>query len=220
MNYELARRHMIEQQLRPWEVLDPAVVETLYADRREEFVPPAQRAFAFADIALPLGAEGAVMLPPKLEAHCLQALALTPADRVLEVGTGSGHMAALIAARAREVYSVEIDPRLAEQARANLRRAAIANAQVEIGDGLAGLPDHAPFDAILVSGGVAEIPAALIEQLAIGGRLLAFVALPEKAPVMVLRRVQRTSAEVLVHEDLMETAVPMLKAPSRRRFVF
>ncbi|MCX8017464.1 MAG: protein-L-isoaspartate O-methyltransferase [Rhodocyclaceae bacterium] len=220
MNHELARRHMIEQQLRPWEVLDPAVVATLYADRREDFAPSGQKTFAFADIALPLGVADAVMLPPKLEAHCLQALELKPGERVLEIGTGSGHMAALLAARAQEVWSVEIEPALAEQARANLRHAGVSHVHVEIGDGLNGLPDHAPFDAIMVSGGVIEVPTALTDQLAVGGRLLAFLAPPDRAPVMTLSRITRVRADALVREDLLETSVPLLRQPPRRRFVF
>lgn len=218
MNYELARHHMIEQQLRPWEVLDPGVVELLYADRREDFVPAAYRALAFADVAIPLGG-GAEMLPPKLEAHALQALAVQPHERVLEIGTGSGHMAALLAARAAEVWSVEIDPALAEQARANLARRGIGNVHVEVGDGLLGLAARAPFDAIMVSGGVTEIPAVLLEQLKVGGRLLAFVAPAGMAPMMAMRRLTRTDAAVL-SEDLMETVVPALQQAAPRRFSF
>lgn len=219
MNYEIARRHMIEQQLRPWEVLDPVVVDTLYADHREEFVPAAHRALAFADIEIPLG-QGAVMLPPKLEAHVLQALAVQPHESVLEIGAGSGHMAALLAARAREVWSVEIDPDLAAQARANLARRGIANVEVVVGDGLAGAPRPEPFDVIVVSGGVSAIPAVLVDQLKDGGRLLAFVALPDSAPLMAMRRLTRVGAAAVTTEDLMETVVPPLRQPAPARFAF
>jgi protein-L-isoaspartate(D-aspartate) O-methyltransferase len=216
MNFEVARYHMIEQQLRPWDVLDPAVVSVLYADRREDFVPAAYRSLAFADADIPLGG-AATMLPPKLEAHALQALALKPHERVLEIGAGSGHMAALLAACAREVWSVEIDPALAEQARANLARRGIANVHVETGDGLAGLAARAPFDAIMVSGAVREIPAALIDQLAVGGRLLAFVG---AAPLIAMRRITRSGPEAVFAEDLMETVVPELQHAPAPQFVF
>jgi protein-L-isoaspartate(D-aspartate) O-methyltransferase len=219
MNYEQARRNMIEQQLRPWEVLDAGVVELLYADRRENFVPAAQRALAFADVALPLS-PAAAMLPPKLEAHCVQALALKPHERALEIGTGSGHMAALLAARVKEVWSVEIDPQLAAAARTNLANAGIDNVQVEVGDGLAGLPAQAPFDVILVSGGVRAVPAALLDQLAVGGRLLAFVALAGQEPLLAMRLYTRTAADVVANEDLMETVVPFLQQPAGERFAF
>lgn len=219
MNYEQARRNMIEQQLRPWEVLDPSVIELLYADRRENFVPASQRALAFADVALPLSSD-AVMLPPKLEAHSIQALAPKPHERALEVGTGSGHMAALLAARVEEVWSVEIDPQLAATARANLANAGIDNVHVEVGDGLAGLVAHAPFDVIVVSGGVRQVPAALLDQLAVGGRLLAFVCLPGQEPLMSMRLITRTASDVLASKDLMETVVPLLRQPAAPRFVF
>jgi protein-L-isoaspartate(D-aspartate) O-methyltransferase len=219
MNYEQARRNMIEQQLRPWEVLDAGVVDLLYADRRENFVPAAQRALAFADVALPLS-PAAAMLPPKLEAHCVQALALKPHERALEIGTGSGHMAALLAARVKEVQSVEIDPQLAAAARANLANAGIDNVQVEVGDGLAGLASHAPFDVIVVSGGVQAVPAALLEQLAVGGRLLAFVALAGQEPLLAMRLITRTAADVVTSEDLMETVVPFMQQPAAPRFAF
>lgn len=219
MNYETARYHMIEQQLRTWNVLDRNVVDTLYADRREEFVPAAHRALAFADIDIPLG-HAAVMLAPKFEARALQALDLQPHELVLEVGTGTGHMAALLAARAETVWSVEIDPALAEQAKANLARRGIDNVEVLVGDGLAGLPAQAPFDAILLSGGVTSVPATLLEQLKVGGRLVAFVAPAAIAPVMILRRLTRHSATTVTTEDIIEATVPPLRQPAAARFTF
>lgn len=206
MNYELARHHMIQQQLRTSEILSTPVVDMLYADRREHYVPAPYRALAFADVAIPLG-HGASMLTPKLEARILQVAALKRGDRVLEIGAGSGHMAALLAEQAQQVWTIEIDPELAQQARANLDNDNVANVTVETGDGLAGLPAHAPYDFILMSGGVVEIPAALLAQLKVGGRLLAFVG---TAPVMALRQVTRQSESAYVSADLLETAVPML----------
>jgi protein-L-isoaspartate(D-aspartate) O-methyltransferase len=220
MNYELARHHMIQQQLRTAEVLSTPVVDLLYADRREEYVPAAYRALAFADIAIPLG-HGAALLTPHLEARLLQEMKLQRGDRVLEIGAGSGHMAALMAEQAQQVWSMELDPEIAALARANLERDGVANVAVEVGDGLAGLPAHAPYDCIVVSGGVAEIPAALLAQLKVGGRLLAFVALAGKEPVMALRRVERRAEDVYASTDLMETAVPMLQnAGGAKPFVF
>ena len=219
MNFELARHNMIEQQLRPWLVVDPVVIDQLYADRREDFVPDAYRALAFADVEIPIG-PGASLLAPKLEGRILQALAVQPQERVLEIGAGSGHMAALLAARAKEVWSVEIDPAIAAIARANLGRTDLENVHVEIGDGLAGLAAHAPYDAIVVSGGVSEIPQALIDQLAVGGRLIAFVTLPDQAPTMALRMLARVGADAMASEDVLETIVPMLKQSPAKRFVF
>jgi protein-L-isoaspartate(D-aspartate) O-methyltransferase len=224
MNYETARYHMIEQQLRTAEVLTPDVVAQLYADRRENYVPAAYRALAFADIAIPLdGESGAAMLTPKLEARLLQAAALQGGERVLEIGAGSGHMAALLAERAAQVWTVEIDPALAERARANLANDGVANVTVETGDGLAAASPaaaQAPFDLIVVSGGVAEVPAALLAQLKDGGRLFAFVAPAGIAPLMVLRRMTRHGEGVVSTEDLLETGVPMLRQPAATRFVF
>ncbi|MFN4148325.1 MAG: protein-L-isoaspartate O-methyltransferase family protein [Rhodocyclaceae bacterium] len=219
MNFELARHHMIEQQLRPWCITDPEVIEQLYADRREDFVPEAYRALAFADVEIPLG-HGATMLRPVLEGRILQALAGVPLRRVLEVGTGSGHMASLLAQRAQEVWTIEIEPALAEMARANLERAEIDNVHVETGDGLAGLRDHVPYDAIVLSGGVREIPQALLDQLADGGRLVAFVPLSGKEPLMAMRVLKRNAADAMSSEDVLETIVPMLKQPAVNGFVF
>lgn len=220
MNHELARHHMIQQQLRTAEVLTADIVELLYADRREEYVPAAYRALAFADIGIPLGqgAAAATMLTPKLEARLLQEARLQRHERVLEIGTGSGHMAALLAEQSQQVWTVEIDAALAAFARANLDKNGVANVTVELGDGLAGLPAHAPYDCIVVSGGVAEIPAALLAQLKVGGRLFAFVG---AAPVMALRRVTRQTEEAYMTEDLLETVVPLLQhSAAPRHFLF
>ena len=174
MNFEQARFNMIEQQLRPGRVLDPDVLDMLFVVKREEFVPPVHRRLAFADTQIPLdGDAGACMFAPIVEALALQALAMKRHENVLEVGTGSGYMAALLGAHADHVWSVEIDPQLADTARENLRRAGVTNVTVEPGNGLAGLPAHAPFDAIMVSGAVTEVPSALLDQLKPGGRLLA-----------------------------------------------
>lgn len=220
MNFETARHHMIQQQLRTCERMSPDTVDMLYANRREHYVPAAMRSFAYADVAIPLSPTAA-MLTPKLETRLLQEAQLQAGETVLEVGTGSGHMAALLAERAAQVWTIEIDAALAETARANLAADGVANVTVETGDGLAGLSSHAPYDCIVVSGGVAEIPAALLSQLKVGGRLFAFVALAGKAPVMTLRRVVRVAADTYSETDLLETAVPMLQGgESARKFLF
>ena len=140
MNFEQARFNMIEQQVRPGKVLNLDVLDLLYVVKREEFVPPEYRRLAFADTQIPLGgAAGACMFAPRVEAHALQALAMKKHENVLEVGTGSGYMAALLGAHADHVWSVEIDPQLAETARANLQRAGATNVSVAVGNGLAGL---------------------------------------------------------------------------------
>jgi protein-L-isoaspartate(D-aspartate) O-methyltransferase len=222
MNYEKARHNMIEQQLRTAEMLSARVVDLLYADQRENYVPEAYRALAFTDCAIPLGPKDAVMLTPKLEARILQTADLQRSDRVLLIGTGSGHMAALLAEQAQQVWSVEIDPALAERARNNLVNDGVANVAVEVGDGLGELPaavaKHAPFDFILITGGVAEIPAALLSQVKVGGRLLAFVG---TSPVMKLRLVTRETEEAYSSSDLLETDVPLLQNGSAtERFSF
>jgi protein-L-isoaspartate(D-aspartate) O-methyltransferase len=186
-------------------------------------VPAQYRALAFTDIAIPLQQDGdsAVMLTPKLEARLLQAAGLKRSDHVLEVGAGSGHLAALLAEQAQQVWTVEIDPTLAERARSNLHTDGVGNVSVVVGDGLAGLAEHAPYDCIVVSGGVAEIPAALLSQLKVGGRLFAFVALAGMAPVMALRQVTRQAAEAFVSVDLLETHVPLLQnAGAAQAFTF
>ncbi len=174
MNFEQARFNMVEQQLRPGKVLDPDVLDMLFMVKREEFVPPAHRRLAFADTQIPLGGDaGARMFAPIVEALALQALAMKKHENVLEVGTGSGYMAALLGAHADHVWSVEIDPQLAAAAVENLRRAGVTNVSVEVGNGLPGLPAHAPFDAVMVSGAVAKVPQVLLDQLKPGGRLFA-----------------------------------------------
>lgn len=213
---DAARFNMVEQQVRPWEVLDYRVLDVLHHSRRELFAPPAHRALAYADTALPLG-HGASMWTPKLEAHALQALNLRGGERVLEVGTGSGHMAALMAAIAAQVSTVEIVPALVMQARDHLRAAGIANVSVHEGNGLDGLPGDAPFDAILLSGSVSVVPRVLLEQLKTSGRLFAIVG---DAPAMRAVRMTRVAPDAWRTEGLFETQTPRLVEPSMSRFAF
>ena len=207
MNIEQARFNMIEQQIRPWEVLDQAVLSLLAIVKREDFVPPACRALAFFDTEVPLP-DGQSMLAPKVEARLLQALHLARHERVLEVGAGSGYMAALLAHRAQQVISLEIRPALAALAAANLRHAGIANATVREADGVLGLAAEAPFDAIVLSGSVAEVPQSLLDQLKPGGRLLAIVG---DEPVMRAMLITRVAAAQFKREALFDTVAPRLQ---------
>ncbi len=206
MNTEQARFNMIEQQIRPWEVLDPRVLDLLFVVKREDFVPAAHRNLAFADMELPLAA-GQLMLAPKMEAKLLQELGIKKGDKVLEIGTGSGYMAALLAAHADHVVTVESRPELAEMARANLEQAGIANVSVEVGDGANGWAARGPYDAIVLSGAVPAIPASILKQLRVGGRLAAVVG---TAPVMEAQLVTCTAEGVFNTVNLFETVIPSL----------
>jgi len=217
MNIEQARFNMIEQQIRTWEVLDQDVLSLLSVVKREDFVPAQYRAMAFVDTEVPLP-NGQSMLAPKVEARILQELALQKHERVLEIGAGSGHMAALLACRAQHVTSLEIDPELARFAAANLRRAWIMNAGVVVADASQTPIADGPFDAIVLSGSVAEVPRALLAQLKPGGRLTAIVGqLPVMRAVLLTRGPESGSATV----ELFDTVAPRLAGfgePSR--FVF
>jgi protein-L-isoaspartate(D-aspartate) O-methyltransferase len=207
MNLEQARFNMIEQQIRPWDVLDGGVLELLALVKREDFLPPALHALAFVDSEVPLP-EGQSMLAPRVEARLLQALHLARHERVLEVGAGSGFMAALLAHKAQSVATMEIRPALAAMAGANLRRAGIGNARVIEGDGAKGLPAEAPFDVILLSGSVAAVPQALLDQLKPGGRLGAIVG---EEPVMCATLFTRDAARQFKREALFDTVAPRLQ---------
>jgi protein-L-isoaspartate(D-aspartate) O-methyltransferase len=206
MNVEQARFNMIEQQIRPWDVLDTSVLSLLADVPREQFVPSAHRALAFVDLEVPLP-QGQHMLAPKVEARLLQELNLLGTDSVLEIGTGSGYMAALLGAKAHRVITMEHRPALAQQARINLQRAAAVNVEVREGDGSKGLPQEGPFDAIVLSGSVAELPPALLQQLKVGGRLVAIVG---HEPVMVAVRMLRASEGSWQRTELFDTVAPRL----------
>ena len=217
MNFEQARFNMVEQQIRPWEVLDQDVLDLLMTVKREEFVPAAYRDLAFTEVEIPIGC-GQVMLKPVIEGKVLQALRLGKADSVLEVGTGSGYFAALLAARTEWVRTIELEPELVKLASANLARNGVENVVVVQGDGIAGWAERAPYDVIVVSGGLPFVPQALLEQLKVGGRLFAFVG---EAPVMKARLVTCEAEGRFRTEDIFETVVPMLKdAPQRDGFSF
>jgi protein-L-isoaspartate(D-aspartate) O-methyltransferase len=224
MNLETARFNMIEQQIRPWDVLDPAVLSLLGAVRREDFVPAAMRALAFVDTQVPLIAgqpQGPCMLEPKVEARLLQELQVQHHERVLEIGTGSGFMAGLLAHRAQQVVTLECVPALVTVARANLKRNGVANVvvmQVSAAEGALGLAADAPFDVIVLSGSVPVVPPELLAQLKNGGRLVAIVG---DEPVMRARLFTRVGDAAFSEVDLFDTVAPRLEGfvqPSRFQF--
>ena len=217
MNIELARFNMIEQQIRPWDVLNLGVLELLGIVKREDFAPTAYQSMAFVDTEVPLPG-GQCMLAPKVEARILQELDVHKHERVLEIGAGSGFMAALRAHKAQHVTTFEINPELARFAANNLKRAGVMNVDVRTGDGARGLASDAPFDVIVLSGSVAEVPAALLAQLKVGGRLVAIVG---QEPVMRAMLVRRSIDQGFEHNVLFDTVAQRLTGfsePTRFQF--
>jgi protein-L-isoaspartate(D-aspartate) O-methyltransferase len=204
---EQARYYMIEQQIRPWNVMDPAVLDLLSQVKREDFVQLAHKSVAFADLALPLPG-GQQMLPPRVQARLVLDAAVKATDKILEIGTGSGYTTALLAKLAQRVISLEINAEVADLARANLHRAGIHNAEVRQADGSHGAAADAPFDVILLGGSVAEIPQALLSQLKLGGRLVAIVG---EDPIMHAQVVTRTSESNFTSEDKWDDNAPRLQ---------
>ena len=215
MNLEQARHNMIEQQIRTWDVLDNDVLQTLVAVRREAFVPEAYRSLAFVDAEIPLPC-GENMLSPKLEARLLQEAQLGHDELVLEIGAGSGYMAALLAQHARHVVTVEIEPELKALAERNLKTYGVGNVSVELGDGArgwAGQGKHGePYDVILLSGSVPVVPEAFLKQLRVGGRLLAVVG---DAPAMSACLITRNADDAWDTRKLFETSVRPLRNAAR-----
>ena len=216
---------MIEQQIRPWDVLDTTVLQLLSVVRREDFAPTAHRGLAFADLEIPLSAPsevamrmGQCMLAPRLEARLLQDAAVQPHESVLEIGTGSGYMAALLAHKARNVVSLEIDSVLAVSARDNLRKAGVQNAEVRHADGAALRAGDGMFDVIMLSGSVTMVPDALLALLNVGGRLCGILG---DEPVMRATIVTRSSTTALHSVQSWDTMAPRLQNfPEPARFQF
>lgn len=224
MDYENARFNMIEQQIRTWNVLDTEVLDLLFTVRREEFVPPAYRALAFTDTEVPLNLDGKPtgesMLAPKVEARLLQELAVHRHEMVLEVGAGSGYMAALLASRAQKVLSLEIRPELAAFAAENLRRAGMLNATVVNKNGAvaATAVADARFDVIVLSGAVPFVPPSWLERLNPGGRLAAIVG---ELPVMTAQIHTRGQGNDFSSRVLFDTvARPLIDFPQKEHFRF
>lgn len=223
LSLDRARFNMIEQQVRPWEVLDSAVLALLDRIPRDQFVPSAQKALAYVDMELPLGsAPDQIMFAPRVQARMVQDLAIQATDKVLEIGTGSGFTTALLASLAQRVVSLEIDESTARQARENLQRAGIAHAEVRVADaaanGFAACAADAPWDVILVAGSVAEVPAALLKLLAPGGRLAVIAG---QEPVMRATIVTHTGDAQFTTTQPWDTVAPRLRNfPEPSRFSF
>ncbi|MFM9902016.1 MAG: protein-L-isoaspartate O-methyltransferase family protein [Polaromonas sp.] len=231
MNYEQARFNMIEQQIRPWEVLDSQILSLLAIIQREDFVPTAHRSLAFVDMEIPLSTASQdhpapCMLSPKVEARILQDLAVQKHETVLEIGTGSGYMAALLGHRGRHVTTLEIDPVLAASARINLQRGGIANAEVVVADGagyLSGAFQNnealaGPFDVVVLSGSVAAVPQAFLALLRVGGRLCTIVG---DEPVMRATLVTRVAEDAWRTTQAWDTVAPrLLNFPEPSKFSF
>jgi protein-L-isoaspartate(D-aspartate) O-methyltransferase len=222
LDVEKARFNMVEQQVRPWDVLDQSVLDLLMVVKREDFVPPQYRALAFADMEIPLRIDGAdtgeAMWAPKMEARILQELAIKQHETVLEVGTGSGHLTALLAHKAQQVVSIEIDPRLHAFGARNLERAGVHNVRLETGDGSRGWPGRGPYDVIVVTGSLPVVPESFRKQLKIGGRLAAIVG---DEPLMSAEIITRVSESSFDAAKLFETRIKPLRnveRPSSFRF--
>lgn len=222
LDIEKARFNMVEQQVRTWEVLDQSVLDLLMTVKREDFVPPQFRALAFMDLEIPLKVDGhdsgEAMFAPKVEARFLQELGIKPHDHVLEIGTGSGYMAALAAHKAQQVLTVEIDEHLARFGAANLVRAGVRNVKVDVGDGARGWAARAPYDVIIISGSLPALPDSLLAQLKLGARMAVVVG---EAPVMEAQIVTRVGDGAYDTLKLFETSVKPLRnawRPSTFRF--
>jgi protein-L-isoaspartate(D-aspartate) O-methyltransferase len=220
MDFERARFNMIEQQIRPWDVLDQEILELLRRVPREDFVPQEHRALAFSDLEIPISvhgrATGQSMLSPKLEARLLQELGVRKHESVLEIGTGTGYMAALLSHRAREVLSLEINETIAALASQQLLAAGILNTQVQVADGAAF--SGSQFDAIMVSGSLAFVPPALLDLLKPSGRLIAVIG---NAPSLQAQLVSRDAEKSFTTRILFDANAPSLIGfPSVDRFTF
>jgi protein-L-isoaspartate(D-aspartate) O-methyltransferase len=216
-NTSEARFNMIEQQIRTWEVLDPTVLALLDKVPRENFVAPSQVGLAFADVELPIG-HGQTMLSPKLEGRILQALNVKKTDRVLEIGTGSGYLTALLANLAAHVTSVEIQPELSAIAKSRLQAQHVDNVTLYVGDAASGFAAAAPYDVIVFTGALPLAPTAAEKMLTIGGRLFAVTG---SMPIMQASLTQRVSQDGFSRETLFETCLPLLEnAPAANQFKF
>lgn len=217
MDIETARFNMIEQQIRPWDVLDPRILNALHEVHREDYVPPSYRDLAFADMHIPLD-HGQVMMQPKQEARLLQALTLQPGDRVLEIGTGSGHVTALLAHLAGRVETVDIFPDFLEAAKSRLSANGVTNVTFHEGDGARGWDGTQTYDAIFLTGSVAVLPDRYPELLAEGGRLAAIVG---RSPVMEALLVERLAGEQYRTVSLFDTSLPpLIHGEAEPAFIF
>jgi len=220
-----ARFHMIQQQIRPWDVADSMVLDTLEALPRELFVQPAHRALAYADLSLSTGTghnASEAMLPPKVQSRLVQDAAVQATDRVLHIGTGTGYMAAMLGKLVDSVVTIEINPTLAQLAQANLKQAGLTNVEVVTADAAAQnfkvCESKGPFDAIVLGGSISEVPAALLSLLKTGGRLIAIVG---EEPVMRTTVVTRISESGFATAQPWDYTAPKLaNFPQSSRFQF
>lgn len=217
MNIDSARRNMVESQIRTWEVLDRGILDLAARAPRHEFVPAAYRNLAFADMQLPL-AHGQVMMAPKVEARLLQALAVQPSDKILEIGTGSGYMTWLLANLGASVHSIEFFADLSATARKTLSAQGVANATLEVGDAAAGWGTPQSYDVIFITGSLPILPEHFKTALTLGGRLVAIVG---RSPAMTALRIERRDAHSYSETALFETDLPaLINAQQPERFVF
>ena len=214
---ELARFNMVEQQVRPWDVLDAQILDLLQAMPREAFVPNGYENVAYADIDIPI-AHGEVMLAPKYVGRMLQALNLHETDIALEVGCGTGYATALLGKACREVFSIDIHQDFVDTTAANLKTQGIANVNLECGDAAQGWDAHGPYDVIFVSGSSPILPEAFQKSLNRGGRLVAIIG---DGPVMQATLITRSAIDEWREERLFETEIkPLVNAAKPNRFVF
>ncbi len=217
LNFEQARFNMIEQQIRPAEVLDYRVLDTIAATPREDFVPEVYRELAFSDINIPISNDE-IMMKPIMEARLLQALDVQPDDKILEIGTGSGYFTALLAKLGQSVDSVEIDPNLLQQAQTRLEAHGISNITLIEGDGARGWGQGGDYDVIAITGSLPILPERLKQKLTVNGRLIAIIG---TAPVMEATLITRLSDDQWTIDTLYETELPALKnAEQPQGFVF
>lgn len=217
MELEQARINMIEQQIRPWDVLDQNTLDLITELPREDFVPEDYRQLAYADIAIPIE-HGQIMMHPKIEARMLQALTIHPTDKILEIGTGSGYVTALLAKAGNHVYSVDIHPDFIEQAGKKLAAQGISNVTLEVGDAVNGWSKHGLYDVIAITGSLPVIPDSFKKSLNRGGRLFGVIG---EAPVMEAVFMQRVGSNDIRSESLFETDLPrLINSPEPPKFVF
>ena len=217
MNIEQTRFNMVAQQIRPWYVFDDTVLDLLYKFKREEFVPAEHRDLAFIDMEIPLG-HGQVMMTPKMEARIVQELHIQKTDKILEIGSGSGYLTALLAEKGAHVTSVEIIPELKAMTENNLKKHGITNVTLELGDGAQGWPQHGPYDVIVLTASTPVLPDAFQNNLNPGGRLFAIVG---EDPVMQAQIVTCIAPGQFTTINLFETSVPpLINARQPVRFSF
>ena len=208
---------MIEQQIRPWDVLDGAVLALLAKLPREDFVPKQYLGLAFADLEIPLG-DGQLMLSPKMEGRILQSLEIKKTDKVLEIGTGSGYLTALLAMQAKHVDSVEMNAKISKQAAKNIAAQGIENVNLVVADGVHGMAANAPYDVIVFTGSTPLLNKQVERQLAVGGRMFVVVG---DAPAMEATLITRISADNFKTDVLFETCLPaIVNAPQAEKFAF